>query len=313
MDIRKSLLTVGVTCTIAASVLLAAEPSAQQPKTVAEAHPRLATGVLTFARVTQLPENLVLRAEGVELRIARIDSLVNAQPAEIQVDLKNNAHLILDQLATREILLHLAKASMTEKGQDDSGNQESKAIQSYLEAKVLSRVQVSDAEVRQMYESEKSLLGGATLAEMQPHIRQYLLEQKRQQAVTDYIRSLGKSMRIEVAESWLARQSPLARDNPVEKVRDSGKPSLVDFGATGCGPCDMMAPILEELKIKYEGRLNVVFVHVRERQVLGARYDIQNIPVQVFFDKDGNEVFRHVGFFPQEEIEIRLVQMGVTQ
>ena len=300
-------------CIVTAVALQAAEPPAQQTKTVAQAYPRLATGALTFAKVVELPEGVVLLADGVELRIARIDSIVAAQPIEVQADLKNNAHLILDQLATREILLHLAKASVTQEGQDDSGNQESEAIESYLEEKVLSQVQVSDAEVRQMYESEKSLFGGATLEQMQPHIKQYLLDQKRQQAVTERILNLGKSTRIEVAASWLATQAPLARNNPVEKVRDSGKPSLVDFGATACGPCDMMVPILEELKVKYEGRVNVLFVHVRERQVLAVRYDIQNIPVQVFFDKDGNEVFRHVGFFPQEEIEKRLMQMGVAQ
>jgi len=110
----------------------------------------------------------------------------------------------------------------------------------------------------------------------------------------------------------LAKQAVLARDNPVDKARDSGKPSLVDFGATGCGPCDMMTPILENLKVKYEGKLNVLFVHVRERQILGAKYGIQTIPVQVFFDKDGKEVFRHVGFFPQEEIERKLAEMGVA-
>jgi thioredoxin 1 len=44
---------------------------------------------------------------------------------------------------------------------------------------------------------------------------------------------------------------------------------------------------------------------------LAARYGIQSIPVQIFFDKDGKEVFRHVGVFPQEEIEKKLAEMGV--
>jgi len=98
----------------------------------------------------------------------------------------------------------------------------------------------------------------------------------------------------------------------VDKARDSGKPSLVDFGTTRCGPCDMMTPIPAELKTKYQGKLNVLFVHVREKQILGAEYGIQTIPVQVFFDKDGKEVLRHVGFFPQEEIERKLAEMGAT-
>jgi thioredoxin 1 len=46
-------------------------------------------------------------------------------------------------------------------------------------------------------------------------------------------------------------------------------------------------------------------------QILAARYGIQSIPVQIFFDKDGKEVLRHVGFWPQEEIEKQMAKMGV--
>ena len=74
---------------------------------------------------------------------------------------------------------------------------------------------------------------------------------------------------------------------------------------------DMMAPILKDLGKKYEGRANVLFVHVREEQMLATRYGIQSIPVQMFFDKDGKEVFRHTGFFPQEEIEKKLKEIGI--
>ena len=55
----------------------------------------------------------------------------------------------------------------------------------------------------------------------------------------------------------------------------------------------------------------MLFVHVGQEQILAARYGIQTIPMQVFFDKDGKEVFRHVGFWPQEEIEKKLAEMGV--
>ena len=109
----------------------------------------------------------------------------------------------------------------------------------------------------------------------------------------------------------MKEQAALAKDNLVDKARASGLPSMVDFGASGCQPCEMMAPILETLKKKYAGKVNVEFVHVRDEQVLASRYGIQSIPVQVFFDKDGKEVFRHVGFFPQDEIEKKLAEMGV--
>ena len=125
------------------------------------------------------------------------------------------------------------------------------------------------------------------------------------------MRSLGKRLRIEVSAGWTKEKAVEARDNVVDKARASGKPSLVDFGATGCRPCDMMAPILETLKKKYEGKANVLFVHVREEQILAARHGVQTIPTQVFFDKDGKEVSRHTGFFPQDKMEKKLAEMGV--
>jgi len=114
-----------------------------------------------------------------------------------------------------------------------------------------------------------------------------------------------------VSAFWGKEQAILARDNPVDKARKSGRPSLVDFGASGCRPCDMMAPILRNIEKKYKGTLNVVFVHVRKEQILASRYGVQGIPIQIFFDRDGKEVFRHTGFFSQKEIERKLKEMGV--
>ena len=73
----------------------------------------------------------------------------------------------------------------------------------------------------------------------------------------------------------------------------------------------MLAPILETLREKYKGKVNVIFIHVGQEPILASRYGIQAIPVQIFFDKTGKEVFRHVGFFPQEQIERKLSEMGV--
>ena len=115
-----------------------------------------------------------------------------------------------------------------------------------------------------------------------------------------------------LAAGWTQEQAKLAMDNPVDKARASGKPSLVDFGSTGCRPCDMMAPILKTLEEKYKEKANVVFVHVREEQILASRYGISSIPVQIFFDKDGKEVFRHTGFYPQEEVEKKMAEIGVS-
>jgi thioredoxin 1 len=72
-----------------------------------------------------------------------------------------------------------------------------------------------------------------------------------------------------------------------------------------------MAPILESLRREYEGKANVIFVHVGEQQVLASRYGIRAIPVQVFFDRSGQEVSRHVGFFAEDDIKAKLREAGV--
>ncbi len=137
------------------------------------------------------------------------------------------------------------------------------------------------------------------------------MQRKSQEFVGQFIRDLAGKRSVQVDSEWVERQSALAMDNPVDKARRSGIPTLVEFGATGCKPCDMMQPILDSLRKKFKDRLNVVFLHVGEEQILAARFGIQSIPVQGFYDRTGKEIFRHEGFFAQSEIEKKLAEMGV--
>lgn len=100
---------------------------------------------------------------------------------------------------------------------------------------------------------------------------------------------------------WLNRQ-----DNPY-----AARPRLLDLGATQCIPCKKMAPILEELKREYEGRLDVEFVDVWRIPGAADRYGVQAIPTQIFFDASGRELFRHTGFFAKEEILSKWRELGV--
>ena len=184
---------------------------------------------------------------------------------------------------------------------------ENKVIGEYLNQEVKIKP-VSVEELKAFYTQNKDLFGNAPFEQVQGPLKDYLMQQKKQEAVLHYIRTLGQRQAIQVDEDWVKKQSLLALDNPVDKMRLSGKPSLVDFGATGCGPCDMMTPILANLEKKYKDKLNVLFVHVGQEQILGARYGIRSIPVQVFFDKNGTEVFRHTGFSPEAELEKKLAQ-----
>jgi len=88
-------------------------------------------------------------------------------------------------------------------------------------------------------------------------------------------------------------------------------PKLIDLGATKCIPCKKMAPILEELKTTYAGKLEVEFIDVWQNPDAGKQYGIQLIPTQIFYDATGKELFRHEGFFGREDILGKWKELGV--
>lgn len=78
--------------------------------------------------------------------------------------------------------------------------------------------------------------------------------------------------------------------------------TIVDLGAKTCIPCRMMAPILEELKEEYKGRAEVIFIDVWEDRSKVKEFNLISIPTQIFYNKKGEEVYRHMGFLDKESI-----------
>jgi len=90
-----------------------------------------------------------------------------------------------------------------------------------------------------------------------------------------------------------------------EKVLKSSLPVMVDFWAPWCGPCRMLGPVIEELAVKYEGRVNVYKMNVDENPENSTKYRIRSIPAIKIF-KDGQVVDDLLGVVPGEEIEEKL-------
>jgi thioredoxin 1 len=88
-------------------------------------------------------------------------------------------------------------------------------------------------------------------------------------------------------------------------------PMLVDLGKGTCIPCKKMKPILEELAIEYQGRAVVKVIDLRDEPQAANQYKIRLIPTQIFYDADGNEVFRHEGFMDKQSIKMKFAEMGV--
>ena len=96
-----------------------------------------------------------------------------------------------------------------------------------------------------------------------------------------------------------------------KNVPVKGMVTMVDLGAASCIPCKMMAPILDKLEKRYKGKAAVVFIDLRYNQEAVERFGVRAIPTQIFFDRMGKEVSRHVGFMSEETIVARLKSMGV--
>ncbi len=108
-----------------------------------------------------------------------------------------------------------------------------------------------------------------------------------------------------------AEASAVPKPAPEPATQSKPLPRLVDLGAGKCIPCKMMAPILEEMKKTYAGRMDVVFVDVWENTDAGKKYGINVIPTQIFYDAAGKELFRHEGFFGKEDILAKWKELGV--
>jgi thioredoxin 1 len=72
-----------------------------------------------------------------------------------------------------------------------------------------------------------------------------------------------------------------------------------------------MAPILDELRREYAGRMDVVFVDVWKNPGAGSVYRVYSIPTQIFYDAAGRELFRHPGFFSKEDILETWKKLGI--
>ncbi|WP_289023369.1 thioredoxin family protein [Desulfobacter postgatei] len=96
-------------------------------------------------------------------------------------------------------------------------------------------------------------------------------------------------------------------------VPEKGTVTMVDLGAKKCIPCKMMAPIMEKLEKAYEGKAHIVFIDVWENRDQAPRFGIRAIPTQIFFNENGEEVWRHEGFLEEKTIVDRLTEMGVEK
>jgi thioredoxin 1 len=114
------------------------------------------------------------------------------------------------------------------------------------------------------------------------------------------------------AFSCNSQQKPATAETPDNK-EIKYKVTFIELGSVRCIPCRQMQPVMKSIEEKYGKQVKVMFYDVwtEAGAPYGQKYGIEAIPTQVFLDENSNEYFRHLGFFPEEELVKVLNQKGV--
>jgi len=105
----------------------------------------------------------------------------------------------------------------------------------------------------------------------------------------------------EVAKVKVIGQTEFATLFGGEKI---ARPAIIDFNATWCGPCRMLAPILEELAAEYEGKVDFYSIDVDKNRELAKALKIQSIPYVLYIKDAQNEPLESIGLLTKDEIKV---------
>ncbi|HUT57005.1 MAG TPA: thioredoxin family protein, partial [Phycisphaerae bacterium] len=270
-----------------------------KPGTVAATYRALALGLLRDAVLQDMEPEWLAKVNDKVITRKYLEDKIASAPAEDKALFEKTRPFLLAQFLQRELLLAEAKKEgLVKDGADDKA--ENTAIRDLVKKQV-DKVQVTDDELKQAYEKYKSQLGGAKFEDIKDRIREVMLESKKQEAMAAYMLAVSKDAKVTLNRKWAEEQNKLITDNEVDKARESGKVTMVEFGAEWCPPCKQMKPVIKQIKDERKD-VNIITIDVDQNRPLSMRYGVQNLPTQIYFDVKGEEVFRHEGSTPKKMI-----------
>jgi thioredoxin 1 len=114
-------------------------------------------------------------------------------------------------------------------------------------------------------------------------------------------------------KSESVQSTVIQKDTVNNKAPEQGAAlvTFIELGSVNCIPCKKMQPIMKSIEQKYGEQVRVIFYDVNKEPERAGEFNIQLIPTQVFLDKNGKEIHRHEGYYPEKEIDKLLQAQGL--
>lgn len=253
---------------------------------------------------------IVAEVNGQRITVKDFQAELARIPADMRPVYEQNPEEVLDRLIAMTLLLQEAKRqglvdSTDLQGLDKPGVQE--GMQRLMEQSTKGVGAVTDKEVQAFYRKYREEMGGKPLSEVREIIRMMILEQKEQQKIDKVVERL----RIAAAITTFPERLPKPPPPPLEAstaeafqaALKSDRPTLVDFGSSSCPACIQLSPVIRALKDAHKDRINVLFLEVSANRDLALHYKVRLVPTLIFFDAQGREVHREMGFMEQAAME----------
>lgn len=272
---------------------------------------------MSLMMITCSQAQVIAEVNGTKISLKQLQRELKSLPDDMRRNYEQDLPGFLEELIVKQTLLSEALrlkvdtiAAVKARINTDKTKRDNVIIDELFSRVAFVGVSVTEDEIAKFYKDNRSQMNNLTLDQMKPQIADYLIQQKRQSAVESYVANLIKATKITRNDKWRQTEEKKV-NNPITAAFRNGLPIMVDFGSTTCLPCIQMKPIIEELQKELPAQANIIFINVNEQPVLTRQYKITLIPLQVFFDKSGTEIYRHIGFYPKDSIMVWLNKAGL--